>query len=156
MVGGLWIAFLRRGWGGGGGRGGGTPISECRQQGVQLFSLHATVYESGWGAKQGSGPSMEARPISDIRHRAARQVSGTPGRGMREWVFADRQLHALGECLPWHFSVLNQGEKLGRCLWSEGERKGEKRKGRGAERRGGKRGKEERGGERPSPRWENK
>lgn len=45
---------------------------------------------------------------------------------------------------------------MGRCLWSEGERKGEKRKGRGAERRGGKRGKEERGGERPSPRWENK
>lgn len=111
MVGGLWVAFLRRG---GTGTGWGEPISECCQQGVQLCSLHATVYESGWGAKQGSGPSMEARPISDIRHRAARQVSGTPGRGMREWVFADRQLHALCECLPWHFSVLNQGEKLGR------------------------------------------
>lgn len=50
------------------------PISECCQQGVQLCSLHATVdEESGWGAKQGSRPYMEARPISDV---------GRPGRSL--------------------------------------------------------------------------
>ena len=37
------------------------------------------------------------------------------------------QLHALCECLPWHFSMLNQGEELGRMPMEGGRGEGRER-----------------------------